>query len=143
MSKITKIDKEALKGLKDEVLAALEQVSIARGVKFRFAGGSFNPQVATLKLDIFLPGESGNETPERVAFRRMAACYSLTAEHLDKAVTVNGVAYTIIGLKQGRSAYPIVVQRTRDGKTFRMKVEWVRRALGLAQDVDRLLQGNR
>lgn len=129
---ITQLDKTSLGTIREQVTAKLKELE-ALGVKFRLGSCTYLSKSATFKLDVFVPGDEGTDTPERLYFQQAAKFVGLDGQ-LDKSFTFRGTTYKIVGMKRGRSAANILGQRA-DGKTFRFMASDVVRFLGVPATV--------
>jgi hypothetical protein len=116
-------DKKQLEVLRRAMQSALEAKAQELGVKFAVGrctydgGGNF----CTFKVDINAVGEGGAiKTKEMVEFEQSADIYGLKAADLGRIFRSGVEDYKLVGLKGGRSKYPFLGQRVRDGKVFKL-----------------------
>jgi hypothetical protein len=99
-----------------------------QNVQLNWRGGRFQPNTATLKLELFLPSQSG-ELPEVAHFKAIAALYNFSPSDLGRKFTLLGndnVTYTLTGARNSRSEYKFRCVRDRDKKGFLVKGNSIR-----------------
>jgi hypothetical protein len=132
MNAIKNFDKANLKVLEAQVIDHLTALHVLTGVNFRFKGGHYTANVATLKLEISIPGSNG-ELPEELFFKQNAHFYNLTPEHLfRKFKTAAGETWKMEGLRDCRSKYRFIATRQSDGRRLVLTVPTVQTATWLS-----------
>lgn len=124
------INRELLNRFKAEALVALAVVAAKHGVVAKFKGGTFTPEIATLKLELGHIDDNGiANSKEALDFKSMAWQFGLEASALGKKITTpNGVDYRIVGLKPRSRKRPVLGER-EDGKLFKLTVDAVKSGL--------------
>lgn len=132
--KIEQMDRAVVKRLADDLEVVAKAIASERGLSVRYAGGNYGSSHATLKFEFSVIGGDG-VVQDRMAedWKRMAPMFGLKAEDLAKEFRTGQATYRIVGLKPGASKYPIVAERTSDGKRFKFPVETIRMALAIPQ----------
>jgi len=109
--KIVRINKPVLKELEAQISTLLNQHYKDMGLNFRFDGGHFSDQNATIKLVISTTDADGHAVdPERKDFMQFARNFGLEYEWLDQTVVINSSSYKIVGLATRRRRFPVVVE---------------------------------
>jgi hypothetical protein len=111
-------DKHNLSQLENEIISVLTTSGFTQryGLRLKFRGGNFNPNVATLRLELALPGQNG-ETPEELCFKQNCALYGIQADRLHKKFTSNGETWELTGMRDCRSKFKFFCKPTH-GKTM-------------------------
>ena len=120
MNAIKQLDKQNLKNLEAEIINALNSnpTIAAAGVTFRFAGGSYVPNQATLKLVISVPTADG-ESPEALFFKTHAHLYGLHPNCLNKVFRdFRGDRFKLVGMRDCRSKFKFAAIHQGNGKTL-------------------------
>lgn len=128
---ITKFDKATCRQVAPKVLDALKPLAESLGLSIRYAGGSYSDGVYTAKVEFGVMGGNGlAASREGEAFKELAHFYGLAADDLGKTFEHRGEKWTIIGLASRSEKFPLIVQRTRDGKRFKMSADPAAAAFG-------------
>ncbi|HSG20356.1 MAG TPA: hypothetical protein VLA31_06265 [Burkholderiaceae bacterium] len=128
--KLTQIDRQAMTLLRSPIEEALRVVGAQYGVDLKVGKGKYGHTNGTFTLEIGLPQGDGNVMDaDAAAFRSGAIYFTLKAEWLFQTVTLNGMAYKIVGLKPRSQKYPVPLQNLRDGKRYKFGADAVRRAM--------------
>lgn len=133
------LNKQILRRIEADVLAALTQVASRHEVEFKFSGGSFDDHNATLKLEILAKREDGSVISKDAEYFKMnAKWYGINPTALGQKFTFNGLVYSISGLKPRSGKFPILAVRA-DGKIFKFQAQSIlqnRPDLKFERDVD-------
>jgi hypothetical protein len=106
---LKEITKQNLQGIKSDVLTALEDVSKKYGVTFKFQGGRFVQNAATLKFVIFLPNDD-SQNLEEATFKSRCTLYGFKPNDLGRQFEFKSQKYTLVGMRQGRSRFKFIGQ---------------------------------
>lgn len=118
MTKLTKIDRDALTRMRPEIDAALRQVAEAYGVTIACGKGTYSNAIdGSFKLEIKIADEAAQEADNAKRFAMVCRLYDLEPRHLGTLVTVRGKAMTLVGIETSRQKYPLKM-RHADGKTM-------------------------
>ena len=117
-------DKPIRTVLFSEMLAALEKVATAHGLKVRRSGaGSYTSTTFSVPFEFMV--ENGAE----IEYKQWAPSYGLAPETFGQEILVNGEMFRITGFMVTRRKFPIVGERVRDNKTMLLTVDGVKAAL--------------
>lgn len=103
-----------------EVIEALKGVAAKHGIKFDLGRGKIAMDGSWLEITLkaaVINDDGSVETPEAVAFRRLAELSGMKAEWLGKVFRHQGVEHTIVGFRSAAPKRPVMT-RTKDGKNF-------------------------
>lgn len=132
-TKITAMDKPAVRALGDRALELLQVLEQEFGVSVTPKGGSYDSKSAVVKFEIAVVGDGGQaETREMQALRAMAEANGITPEQLAKPVTLNGKLHKLVGYKARARRRPWVTERVSDGKAWVWETAQIRQAFGLS-----------
>ena len=127
---MTTVDRALCRTIRTDAEEALAAVAAKHGLSLKFGAGRFDSTTYTLKVDFVAPTEDGIPSD----FARHAPLFGLTADDYGKMVTMRGETYTIVGIKPRSHKYPILMKRTKDGKTYKWMAASVVAALGHSAD---------
>ena len=128
MTTIDTMTRATVRDLSDEALRALQLVAEKHGLTVRYEGGSFT--TADCKLRFTFACQTGEGIP--ADFARLAPRYGLKAEDWGKTFQLQGMEMRLTAIKPSRRKFPITVERTRDGKGFKLTAHDVKAALAAA-----------
>ena len=125
------MDRATAKELHDDMMAALQPVAEKHGMEIVKAGGNISPTVFLAKFEVCEVSNDGvAQTRERTDFAEHANSFGLKPGDLGRTFISNGIRYTIVGLKPGRSKYPIIGE-TATGKRYKFSADKVAAALAV------------
>ena len=128
---ITTLDKQTVLKLQTEMLEAMKLVAERHGLTVTNKGGTFTTASTLMKFEVATRSETGEvNSRERQTFKAFASMYGLQVTDLDRPFQSNGHTFTVVGMKPGRSAYPILGKRS-DGKMFKFTPEKVKMLLAM------------
>ena len=117
-------NKTTIANLQHDLLAAFEPVGRKYGVKMALKPCAlFSETLAPMKLEIFVPGTAGAETPEEVRFEKFCTLFGLKPSDRGSVVTSNGCNYILTGMRAGKSASRFYAKRLTDGRVFLLSRE--------------------
>jgi hypothetical protein len=122
--KIEKFTKENLKSLRLDIQSELQGIAERYGLKVLVGNASFSPSNVTYKLELTVEGSS----KERDSFVLHAPLIGLSADDLDKQISIVGKKYTIKGYLPRRQKFPILVE-TEAGKMVCLPLDVVLNAV--------------
>ena len=123
------ITRASLKKLTADAEKALAAVAKKHGVQVSFKSGSFTDSNATMKFTISTIDKDGTvNTKEATDFQRYADQFGLKSSDLGNTFSWGGETYKIVGLRI-RSRSPVIAERIRDGKIFKMPKHYVNPSL--------------
>jgi len=103
-------DKPTLTVIRSDVDAALASVAEKHGISIKVDNCTYVGANATFKLELACLADDGSVlTKEAEDFKHYAPMFGLAPEHLGSAVTIDGVRYTVAGLRQRAPKRPIVL----------------------------------
>lgn len=130
--KISQFDRAACKTVEKAALEALQKVAADLGLTVRWEGGRFQSTDLTAKFKFSaLTVSTGTGSGIPADFARLASQFGLKPEHFGADVVLNGTTYKITGLNARRGKFPVLVERVKDGKAFKLTLDSVTRGLGL------------
>lgn len=121
-------DRTKIKSLRKEINSALEVVGQKHGLVFNLGSITFGQNSFGCRLEV-ASSENG-ESVYAVAFKEKCAKYGLLPSELGKEFWSNGNRFKITGLKTRNRKYPILADRTGDGKGYKFSATQVIIALG-------------
>lgn len=125
MTKIATLDRSTTREIGLALQASVQAVAKELGVKIEYAGGSFAPFEATLKLKITVSSPEAQANKDE-AERMNLQLLGLDPNALGRTFTQGGVEYRITGANLGRGRFPISAKRVRDEKGFKFPKEVTR-----------------
>ncbi len=121
-----------LSELADAIKTACARVEQDFGIAIKIGGIRYADSYADIKLTCSVIGENGRvATKDSQAYTECAHLFGLKPEDLYKKFTSDGTEYEITGLRTGGGKMPVIVKRTKDGKSFRMTSDAVKKGLGI------------
>ena len=137
--KVKSFDRSVCRVVGDDVLAALKKVAQDYGLEATLGRGVYRDKSFTLKVEFAVIGRDGiAETKEVAEWNQWTSGVRGNYNGIPKSalhgiIIVDGTQYRIDGLRVGRSRFPVIVTRMRDGKGFRLTCEAVRKGLGITK----------
>ena len=129
-AKITTIDRETCRILRDTINQTLSSVGSRLGVKITAGSASYDAQQATFKLECATLNSSGEPiTKTTTDFTRNACLYGLEAGDLGRSFESAGENWTLVGLSPRSRKFPFLCRKERDGKTYKMSERVVKAGL--------------
>jgi hypothetical protein len=124
-------DKDTIKNLRVEIDAALAAIAVKHGIQIRAGNATFSPEFMTMKLEFSTLQNGKPVTKEAEALKLYAPSLGLTPEHLAKNFVISGVTYRLVGFCPRKQKFPMVCERTSDGKRYGLPEDVVLKALGV------------
>jgi len=130
--KITRFDRAVCMNIGKAVTDALKPLEDKFGISFNRKGGSFSDTSYTMKIEMAVVAADGTVlSREAEDFKRYCQLYNLEAEDLGKTfVADDGYIWRVKGLNSRSRKYPILAERIKDGKTFKLGQRMVQKGLG-------------
>jgi hypothetical protein len=120
------MDRQKARLLSDAVAEALKGVEEKFGVKLSPPRGRFGQNNMRVTLDFVEPTASGDFVDEEAKrLDAYAEMYGLPKDVRGKSFVDRGRKFTVVGLAQRRSRFPVLVNR-EDGRKFKYPVETVK-----------------
>lgn len=130
MNKITKFDKNNVSQIADEINKALKAVADKYQIQIKTGGGKYDPDTATLKLELQTINESGIiVTKEATTFKQYATLLNLQSTDLFREFTFNKQKYMLVGYSARKSKFPMLCKNLTDNKNYGLPEEPVVKAL--------------
>lgn len=131
---IKSFDRQILKALRTSMDAALKQVSAEYGVEIKVGNASYTELTAKFSVELASVSQDGTVNTKEVSeFKQFCSLLGLKPEHLGATVTQGREQYRITGLSLGSSKFPILVERVRDGKAFKLPRTAVSSLTGISE----------
>lgn len=132
LPKIREFNRQTVKMLDAAVRAALKTARIEERFGVTIAdhiGGSFSPEMSTIRLTITVRDSSGKVIkPEVIAWKRNAKWMGLKESWLGKKFMFSGDQWKITGLREKASKYPVLAYKVGgSGKSYCFQVETVQK----------------
>lgn len=127
---ITSFDRETLRQLQAQMLAALQNVCEPLGVQVKTAGGSFSEFEFTAKFKVAVTSTAAKESKaseHEATWNAYAPLYGLKPEWFGREFVSGQAKYKIVGFMPRRSKFPVLAQRVGDGKAMLFPVDAVQR----------------
>jgi len=133
MTRIKSFDRSVCRIVSSDLLTALKRAAKDYGLDVSLGRGTYTDANFTFKVQVSVVGKDGTAlTREAEELTRYLQYSDLPKDLLNKVIQVDtGEIYRVTGLSLRRSKYPIVAERVRDGRVFKLRMDTVRRALGL------------
>ena len=126
------MDRATARKLSKEMEAALQPVAKKYGLAIVGVGGTVGTTEFLAKFECCEVSSDGvAQTKERSDFTDQATFFGLQASDLDRTFVSQGNEFRIVGLKPGRSKYPIIGERLADGKRYKFPGEKVAALIAL------------
>lgn len=136
MAKIRQFNRETCRLVAAKFAEELQAIAQELGVSVRTRGGQFNDAVYTMKIEVGVIGGDGKPaTREGETLRELADLIGIPTEKIGAVFTVSGADYRLTGMRARAGKYPLIAERTDDGRRFKFEVERVRKAMGLPQSI--------
>lgn len=127
---IKRFDKHECQVVEVVLKAKLKELAEELGIDVRYAGGRFDANTFTMRVECSTVEESGFvNTRAAEDFKRSAQFYGLEATDLGRRFNYSFETYEITGLKPKSRKFPIIAKRVKDGREFKFMVTSVRDAL--------------
>jgi hypothetical protein len=124
------LNKATVIALRAEIQEALKSVAAKHGISITTGNGTFTGDNATLKLEIAVIAVDGTVVSKTVsAFQSLATLYGFKPEDLGRTFKSGSRTYTITGLDRNSYKYPLLA--SSNGKTYKLPLDAVRKALGI------------
>lgn len=128
--KITQFKKETVSSLAQEINEALKAIAQKYQIEIKTNGGNFDPERATLKLELQTITDSGIAiTKEASAFKQLATVLNLKAEDLFKEFTINNEKYIFMGYATRSSRFSMICKKVSNQKQYGLPLESVVKSL--------------
>jgi hypothetical protein len=129
---IEKFTRESCRLVAAKFEAAMRETAEKLGVSIRYRGGQFTEAVYTMKMEVGIIGRDGKPaTREAESLRELGELLGIPNEKVGTVFTIDGVDYRLTGLRTRAGKYPLIAERTDDGRRFKFQTERVRQAMGL------------
>ena len=133
-AKITTIDRETCRILRDTINHTLSSVGNRLGLKITAGSASYDPQQATFKLECATLNSNGDPITKTVTdFTRNACLYGLEASDLGRSFESVGDTWTLVGLSPRSRKFPFLCRKERDGKIYKMAERVVKHGLRIEE----------
>ncbi len=120
---LKEFDKSTVRGVIDDMEAALAEVALKHGIKLKRKGCSYRANQCPVPFEFHIErvAADGNvETPESETYKLRCGRYGLKPEWLFQRFTnYAGKRMQVVGLKPRRRKYPVLVEAD-DGKRYKM-----------------------
>ncbi len=120
------MDKKKIENIVEELLNLTKNIESKYNIKFDFKGGRISENNAIIKFGVNEKINGKILSKERVDFNTHAKRFGINKSWLDKKFIFQGDYYKVVGIKINSWKYPIVCERTSDGKKFKFTVENVK-----------------
>jgi hypothetical protein len=120
MSKVKQLDKESLREILDEVNEELRALGKQFGVELKAGGGKFTPTNATVKLQVNLIHKGEVIRKEATDWNRYYRSFGFKKDQLNSEIKWHGERWIVRGLLMRARKNPILAERKRDGKMYRL-----------------------
>lgn len=121
--------KSDLQLIRNDINAALESVGKKHGLTLHAGNCSYGENNCSFKLECQVEGAA---TKEESAFTEMASFYGLKADDLGRVFSMGGDLYKICGLSARSRKYPILCEKSANGKIYKFRDADVARHLKTA-----------
>jgi hypothetical protein len=130
-AKITEIDKDTCRKIRDELNKVLEPFGKKFGLVVHAGNATYSENNAVFKVEVNTVDQDGNAiSREAEAFTKNAFVYGLKPEHLNQTFkSFHGESFEIIGLATRSNKYPILAKNLENGKTYKFPAEQVKALL--------------
>jgi len=130
--KITRFDRTVCMNIGKAVTDALKPLEDKFGISFNRKGGAFSDTSYTMKIEMAVVAADGTVlSREAENFKKYCMMYNLEAEDLGKTfIADDGYIWKVTGLNSRSRKYPILAERAKDGKTFKLGLRMVQKGLG-------------
>lgn len=119
----TMITKQSVHAMRADIEKALESVGAKYNVQFDLGNCRFSANNARFQLNFASINEAGiAETKERTDFKTLASLHGLDPNLLDSTVQISGDSYKIVGLKKRCYARPILVEKVKNNRVYKIDV---------------------
>jgi hypothetical protein len=137
--KITEINRQIFKLIKDEMESACEGIAEKYGLSIKYKGGGrFGPSNGTLPFEIAVLAKGGKVLSAEVTeYNQFADRLDLDPKMLGAVVRFHGSLFTITGLTMRRPRFPINALSAR-GTRYKLPLDGVRRAWELQEKAKKL-----
>ena len=120
------LNRQNVRQLSEAFTNALKPLESTYGIKVSYKSGRFSPSSVTFKFEAAVIGQGGVVLcKERQDYEIYAESYGLKKEWLDQEFSWCGNTYKVFGLKPRCWKSPILVERVRGGKKFKMSTDMV------------------
>lgn len=127
---ITTFTKHNLQFVREEIDAALLEVSLRLGITLKTGNISFQAKTCKITVNAACRGQDGEAvSPHAAPFKVLATEFGFKMSDLNRQFTFQGDRYQLIGLRPRAHRMPMVCQQISTGKTFHMGVDLVKMAL--------------
>jgi hypothetical protein len=134
--KISTIDREACRKLRDAINKALAPVSEELGVSLKAGNATYTPdgKTARFHLDILTTDDSGKAVDKDAEyFKRNAPFFGMKADDLGKQFkSFGGKVYELVGYNSKSRKFPFIAKDVATSTRFKFTEEAVKRGLGYA-----------
>ena len=135
MTKIQKFDQDVCRLVAAQFEKALQAVAQDLGVSVRYRGGQFSDAVYTMKIEVgVMAGDGDPWTRERENLFRLGELIGIPKHKIGAVFTLSGVEYRLTGMRTRAGRFPLIAERTDDGRRFKFGIERVQEAMGLPKN---------
>jgi hypothetical protein len=130
MAIVTSIGRHNITDIRNQIQAALDNVGRDLGLSIKLGGIRFDEYGFRFKGESKVVGQTlgDPEAAAKLDWNHRCHFYGLTPDDYGKTVRLyNGREYQLRGFKLGRTKYPVLA--IRNGRTFKLTLSWVQRAL--------------
>jgi hypothetical protein len=115
MEKTARFDRNEIRMIRDAMQKALEKVTELYGVEFKVGNISFSDLTFKAKIDAAIVDKAAGQNLEQVEFTNNCWLAGYKPTDYGKKLIMRGrnfrqIPVTLVGVKSGRSKYPIVVR---------------------------------
>lgn len=133
-TKLTKIDRAALRLINAEAAEALKAVAEKFGITLTTKGGRYsNAETGEIRFEIAVHKETEDGIVldrKAIDFQRHAHLFGFEASDLHREFQDRGETYRIVGLAPKSPKFPVLAEQVRSGKTFKFPEQIVLFQLG-------------
>ena len=123
------LTKSSLAIIRKDIEDALSVVAKKHELSFRLNGIRYTEN--SFKVGLEAVQSSNGESVLSVTFKEKCYKYGLLPEHLGRVFYSGDNSYKITGLKPRNRKYPVIAERTDNGKQFKFSALKVKIALGI------------
>ena len=109
--------------IREKCVENMAQFAEDNGLQIMPASARFGPTSVTIKLEFARVDPETGQAQDRKAqaFSQLATAYGLDPDWLGKCFISNGKEFRIVGLNTRAPKFPVMCERTKDGKRFKFK----------------------
>jgi len=129
MTTTTRFTRDGLRDLAQDIDKALEEVAKKHGINIRTGNSRYSNLEATMKLELKLANESGENQADEHNFKTYALTYGIEPDWFGATIHLSGTAFKVTGLNMKSPKNRINLVRVKDNKGFKCPVAVLRRAI--------------